>query len=88
MKDRIIGACELYGSKGTKKICFLRAQAENSMATEKGLMSIIYNEILNSQGLSKLHGFGYAKCETTEGRKKVTSRYFMNAERDSIRKPI
>lgn len=85
LKHRIRLSCELTESKRSRRGKMLAAVER---AEEKDvLIQMIYNEILNSQGLSVLPGFGYAKIESVEGKRKVTSRFLMNAEKDSIRKP-
>jgi len=85
LKHRIRLSCELMGGGGKRRGKMLAAVER---AEERDvLIQMIYNEILNSQGLSVLPGFGYAKIDSVEGKRKVTSRFLMNAEKDSIRKP-
>jgi len=63
-----------------KQLDFLR-----SIKTREELVERIYDTILASAGLGRLNGFGIAKCETNEGRRKVKQRYFENPEITSIR---
>lgn len=49
------------------------------------ILNFITNIILAKEGLGLLPGFGCAKTETTEGRKKVKSRLWINPEKQSIR---
>lgn len=48
----------------------------------------IYDTILASEKLSTLHGFGLAKVEVNEGRRKIKGMYFINPEKTSIRTEV
>lgn len=85
------------GRDKTKAAYFLRiadiarkryTNAENEeiqQGVHRQLMYTIINTVLGSEGMSTLPGFGFAKFDSVEGRRKVTGHYMINPEKTSIK---
>ena len=58
----------------------------NNVKEKDQILNFITNTILARDGLGLLHGFGVAKTETNEGRRKIKARLWINPEKQSIRR--